>query len=161
MKVEVATPFLLDSLRLEADSRGDARRLVELTALREEDGMDGVEAELEAAETLGLTSRLIERLSGVALALEAFELPLLTVDGSHGGMPTLRRDGDRFHFTTEPATADLLGDTLARLVERFAFDPETTVAQLVVGLGGTGGCAAGDCLPEDAPAGPLFEARER
>jgi hypothetical protein len=28
-----------------------------------------------------------------------------------------------------------------------------------VGLGGTGGCAAGECLPEDAAPGPLFESR--
>jgi hypothetical protein len=161
MRIDPAPEFLVAVLRAEAECRGESDRLRRLTELREGRGLDALDAELDAAETMGLFGRWQEAIGEAAVSLEPLEVSQLVVDSAHGGMPTLRRDGAVARLAVDAAPVEEVAGLLSRLLERFVFDPETQVAQLDVGLGGTGGCATGECLPEDAPPGPLFEPRLR
>lgn len=161
MRLEIQPDFRLQLLRAEAEARGLLGRLGSVAAAREADGLDAAEAEAEAADSLGLADEVDEALQAAAEPLETLGVERLILDDAHAGMPTLRRDETFAHFAHDPATATQLARTLALLAGQLARDPDRTVATLAVGLGGSGGCSGGDCLPEDAPAGPLFEPRPR
>jgi hypothetical protein len=158
MALRVAPSFLLEVARVEAEARGLSRRLAALVEERVAFDMDGFEAGLDAVEALGLGAELAERLSEAAAGLDPLGVSVLEVDDAHAGMPTLRRAGETtLRFTHDVASFGTLATSLGKLVALFAVEPERTEVSLAVGLGGTGGCATGECLPEDAPAGPLFE----
>jgi hypothetical protein len=162
MELRIAPAFLLDAAQSEAEARGLSRRFEDLAAERASFDLDDLDARLDAAQTLGLVDALNSGLLGPAAALEATGLDVLEVDDAHAGMPTLRRvDETTARFTHDVAPAATLAASLGKLVELLAEDPERTAASLAVGLGGTGGCATGECLPEDAPPGPLFERTAR
>jgi hypothetical protein len=158
MELRIAPTFLLEVAQLEAEARGLSRRLAELVAERVSFDMDDFEAGLDAVEALGLGEALKARLPESAAELDALGFSVLEVEDAHAGMPTLRRlDETSLRFSHDVAPVETLASSLGKLVARFAAEPERRVVSLAVGLGGTGGCATGECLPEDEPAGPLFE----
>ncbi|MFM2152262.1 MAG: hypothetical protein RL199_697 [Pseudomonadota bacterium] len=158
MDLRIAPSFLFDLVQLEAEARGLARRLSELAAERALLDMDDLDARVDAAHSLGLVNALSDRLLETAAVLESGGVEVVELDDAHAGMPTLRRlDEATVQFTHDAAPLGTLAASFAKLAEALAADPERTVVSLAVGLGGTGGCATGECLPEDAPAGPLFE----
>lgn len=161
MKIEIAPDMAAACHRAEADARGITARFDTLVRAREEDGLDTLDAELDAADALGLSNALFARLEAVAAPLGLHELERVIVGAAQAGMPTLRRDTPDARFTHDAAPIESLAANLAVLVDRLCADEELHVAVLPVGLGGTGGCSTGECLPEDAPAGPLFAPRAR
>lgn len=161
MQLEFEPDFRLQLLRAQAEARGLSGRLQALARAREADGLDALEAETDAAESLGLATELCDALLAAAEPLCALGVERLLLDDAHVGMPTLRREGAVAQFIHAPAPVGPLGRALDELCAAFALDPERGVATLAVGLGGTGGCATGECLPEDAPPGPLFERARR
>lgn len=157
MNLQFDPSWLAGFVEAEAQARGQGDRLRALAANRESDGLDSVEATVDAADSLGLVEEVRSLLAEQLDAVPELEAVPLRVDDLHGGMPTWRR-------TDEGALLQLPMDNLAELrttVERLfaliAADPERVSAVVPVGLGGTGGCACGDELPEDAPPGPLFD----
>lgn len=175
LQLQLDPAFLLDSAPIDAEARGDARRFRDLVRAREDDGLDPSDAELDAAETLGIADALT---SAVA---DAFE-PLLSipddpdvtvpawwergvcevvVHDTRGNLPTLRRTPAGFVLWLPAGDAGTLSSLTEMLVAVFVDDPDRTVATVETGLGGTGGCACGEDLPEDAPVGPLFAPRPR
>jgi hypothetical protein len=151
--------FLADVVALEAEARGLQSRLAELAALREDDGLTETEAAADAAESIGLTESIRDHLSAPFASLVDPPIDTITFVDAHGGMPEWRRDGTAAIVALTPATLHELGPVVERLRAAIDVDPERLSVALAVGLGGTGGCACGDELPEDAPAGPLFERR--
>ena len=157
MELRIAPAFLLECAQAEAEARGLSQRLEALAAERAAFDLDDLDARLDAAQSLGLLDALSSGLLEAATALESAGLGLLEVDDAHAGMPTLRRvDETTVRFTHDVAPATVLAASLGKLAGVLAEDPERTAVSLAVGLGGTGGCATGECLPEDAPPGPLF-----
>ena len=151
-----------DSMRAEAEARGLSTRLQLLADRRQDDDLAAEEALTLAAEELGLAEAFQIALAEAAWPLtqrEEDRTEELVVDDAHGGMPMLRLDGATARFVHDPAPAQQLAVSLERLVRCLTEEPTRTTASLDVGLGGSGGCAAGECLPEDAPAGPLFDRR--
>lgn len=170
--------YLLDTFPSEADARGELFRLMSLARAREADGLEPSDAELEAAQSLGLDLSLKQLLE------EIFE-PLLTIDfeagagfdfdkslpiplwweggeclvkvkDTRGNLPTLRRTQQGFILWLPAAPFDELASLSTSLVRCFVEEPERAVATVELGLGGSGGCACGDELPEETLAGPLF-----
>ena len=151
--------FLADLVALEAEARGSQARMRELAELREADGLTATEAVADAAESIGLASVIREHLVGPFASMEEPEIESLYFHDAHGGMPEWRRDGTAAEIALPSAPLGELSSLLERLRAEVDADPERVAAVLPVGLGGTGGCACGDELPEDAPPGPLFERR--
>jgi hypothetical protein len=151
--------FLTDLLTAHAEATGHAAQLRALAALREEDGLDGATAIADAAESLGQLEEIRELLLAALSPLAEWEIERIRLTDVYGGMPTFRREGARAEVAVAPAPVREVCVILERLVARVAEDPERTAVVLPIGLGGTGGCACGDELPEDAPPGPLFERR--
>jgi hypothetical protein len=155
MRLSFDPVFLSDLLRAEAAARGVGAKLQSLVARREDDGLTEVEAVADAAESLGLLEiedALVEALE----SLSELELEVVELTNNFGEQPSLRRREVEFRLALAPTA---LGEMLAvvqPLVEQFRLDPERMVATVAVGLGGSGGCACGDELPEDQPPGPLF-----
>ena len=161
MRIEIAPEMAAACHRAEAEARGLTQRLDALARIREDDGLDALDAELDAAASLGLVAELASRLVASAEPLESCGLDTLVLEDAHAGMPTLRRDPPLARFQHDPAPFAVIAENLSQLVPRLVEDEERSVAMLAVGLGGTGGCATGECLPEDAPPGPLFERTAR
>jgi hypothetical protein len=162
MDLRIAPAFLFDLVQVEAEARGLARRLSELAAERALLDMDDLDARVDAAHSLGLVNALHDRLLETAAMLEPAGVEVVELDDAHAGMPTLRRlDEMSVRFTHDAAPLGTLAASLAKLSEGLVSEPDRMVVSLAVGLGGTGGCATGECLPEDAPAGPLFERTAR
>lgn len=161
MRIDWSDHFRLELCRIEAEARALLPRLRRLASLREEDGLDSVEAELDAAEQLGLFRDLDASVAEPLAVLEALDVeqPLGTVHvrGSRSAQPTLKRLVPDVELTLPPSEFRTLRATIAVLAGAFVDSPERTAATHAVGLGGSGGCATGECLPEDAPPGPLFE----
>jgi len=162
MRVQPAPTFLSDVAVLEAEVRGVWGRLEALSSERVAFDMDELDARVDAAETLGLAEELRQRLAQAVAPLEGQGAELLEVEDAHAGMPSLRRlTPATLRFSHDAATIGTLAASLGKLAGLLEADPDRTVATLAVGLGGTGGCASGECLPEDAPPGPLFERAAR
>lgn len=160
MRIEVEPEFRLELCRREAAARGVAGRLRSLGAAREADGLDSLEAGLDACDQLGLAAALDALLEELLGELAVLEAEAVSVDNAWSDVPTLRRDGPEFRLQLTAAEFGALRGPTSTLVSSFTAEPERVAAVVVAGgLGGTGGCAAGECLPEDAPAGPLFEPR--
>lgn len=153
MTIEFEPEFHDALLRDLAASRGLEARLNALVAAREEDGLDSFEALLDAAESLELVSDLEERFADVLAPLEALEIERVGVSDSHADMPTLRRWETLARVWVPVQDAAQLAGRLVALLNE---DPDRRVVTLPVGLGGFGGCACGEELPEDEPVGPLF-----
>jgi hypothetical protein len=157
MELDFDSSWLAGFAEAEAAARGQSDRLRSLVSNREADGLDGLEAVIDAADSLGLVA---EARAVVEDALDSVsDLPNqpVHVEDVHGGMPLWRRsdEGALLQLPMEPLTE--LKGVLEKLVSLLRDDPERVSAVVPVGLGGTGGCACGDELPEDAPPGPLFE----
>lgn len=173
--LELDPAFFLDALAQEAEARGDSFRFRSLARAREEDGLDPSDAELEAAQSLGLDLALegaIEEALEPLLNLpESTDAPVpawweggsceVVVRDTRGNLPTLRRTPLGFALWLPAVEAAGLGQLTSQLVQVFVDDPERTVATVETGLGGSGGCACGEDLPEDAPVGPLFAHPDR
>lgn len=161
MRVEWSNHFRLELSRIEADARGLLARLRRLADLREEDGLDSLDAELDAAESLGLFTEfdnvVLDAMQALAEADPETAVEFVTVRGSRAAQPTLKRLPPQVELTLPPSDLRTLKSTLNVLVGAITDSPARTSSTLAVGLGGSGGCATGECLPEDAPAGPLFE----
>lgn len=157
MRIAFAPEALVACARAEAEARGSMSKFDALVRAREEDGLDMLDAELDAAASLGLVGEFESRLADAAEPLAAAGIEAVHVEDARAGMPTLRRETPEARFRHDPAPLEVMCENLARLVAWLCEDEERTVAMLAVGLGGTGGCATGECLPEDAPPGPLFD----
>lgn len=160
MRFEYEETFLAEMLRELAAARGELPRWLSLVASREDDGLDLADAQLDAGQAMGLIDdvdtaleQALEPLSGV---LEV-EPQVVQVRDERATMPTLHALDGRLTLALAPASLDDVASLARRLAERMASQPALQVVTVPAGLGGTGGCAAGDCLPEDAAAGPLFE----
>lgn len=160
MRFEYEETFLAEMLRDQAAARGELPRWLALVAAREDDGLDLADAQLDAGQAMGLLADLdaaleqaLEPLSGV---LEVAP-QVVQVRDERANMPTLHALDGRLLLALAPASLEDITSLARRLAERMAAQPELAVVTVPAGLGGTGGCAAGDCLPEDAAAGPLFE----
>jgi hypothetical protein len=159
MDLQFEATFLSDLLTADAEATGHAPRLRSLASLREADGLEATEAIADAAESLGLLETIREQLLAVLSPLTEWEVERVRLVDVYGGMPTFRREGSRAEVSVAVAPVGEVCAIVERLVARVGEDPERTAVVLPVGLGGTGGCACGDELPEDAPPGPLFERR--
>lgn len=154
--------FLAEVLRDIATSRGTLSRWKSLVEAREDDGLDLADAQLDAGEALGflsdLETALQEGLEPLLAVLD--ESPrLVQVGNARATMPTLSVEGHTVQLDLIPSSLQDVALLTRQLAERMAAAPERATVTVVAGLGGTGGCAAGDCLPEDAAPGPLFEQR--
>lgn len=156
MRLTFDPEFLSDTLRAEAAARGMGGKLQTLAAMREEDGLTEPEAVADAAESMGLMSEVEGNLSDALAFLAELECESVTIANSYGEMPSLRREAGEFRLALPPGAVGELLTVAQPLVALFHLDPERTVATVAVGLGGSGGCACGDELPEDQPPGPLF-----
>jgi hypothetical protein len=156
MDVRFDSLFLADLLRAEASARGVAGRLVQLAAAREQDGLDEDEALHDAAESLGLVSDVRDALTSAIEPLAEYEVASVLLGSAHGTMPTLRRTDHQAWLSVEPGALGELTPVCDAIVAKMLADPELTAVTLPLGLGGSGGCACGDELPEDQPPGPLF-----
>jgi len=161
MRIDWSDHFRLELCRIEAEARAMLPRLRRIASLREEDGLDSVEAELDAAEQLGLFKDLDAAVTEPLSVLDELEAesPVETVHvrGSRAAQPTLKRQVPDVELTLPPSEFRTIRATIAVLAGAFVDSPERTAATHAIGLGGSGGCATGECLPEDAPAGPLFD----
>lgn len=160
MRFEYEETFLAEVLRELAAARGALPRWLSLVASREDDGLDLADAQLDAGQAMGLVADLdsaleqaLEPLSGV---LEV-EPEVVRVHDERASMPTLHVLDRSLKLALAPSTLEDVASLARRLAERLASQPDLAGVTVAAGLGGTGGCAAGDCLPEDAAAGPLFE----
>lgn len=152
--------FLAEILRDMATSRGLLSRWTSLVHAREDDGLDLADAQLDAGDALGfmsdLDAALQEALEPLLVVLD--ERPkLVRVGNARGTMPKLAVEDRTAHLLLIASSFQDAVLLTRQLAERLAAEPERTAVTVVAGLGGTGGCAAGDCLPEDAAPGPLFE----
>ena len=145
-----------ECLRAQAEAHGLASRIDALARAREADGMEPADAWLDAAESTGLIEAWSSRLIDAAEPLLALGIEKIQLAPARSAMPRLRKNPPSALFTHDAAPLDALVPALTALVERLAADPDREASMLITGLGGTGGCAAGECLPEDAPPGPLF-----
>jgi hypothetical protein len=159
MDVRFEEAFLAEVVTAEALRRALDGRLKAMAAYREADGIDATSAVLDAAESLGLAEAVRTEVLDALGPLAELEIEHLVVRDSHGGMPECRRDEDSAQISVAPGpVADVCG-VLAELRRHVEAQPDRMTVQLPVGLGGTGGCACGEDLPEDAAPGPLFERR--
>jgi hypothetical protein len=157
MRLQLEPVFLNDVLRAEAAARGSAGRLQSMAAAREQDGLDEADALADAAESIGLTEDIRQAFGEALDPLLEHEIESVEVSDVHGGMPTFRRLESSVRLQLAPAALGEMIGLLVSLIAEWQRDPERNVVSLAVGLGGSGGCACGDDLPEDAPAGPLFD----
>lgn len=155
MHLEFDPEFRLELLRAEAEARGVLARLRDLADRREADGLERDDAELEGAEALGLGADLGHALAD-ALEPVSAEFARVHLRSAFTGMPTFKRHGTDASVTLPVAPFATAAALLARLAAAAANDPDRTAFWIPVGLGGSGGCACGNDLPEDAPPGPLF-----
>lgn len=160
MRIDVDAEFLSSCARAEAAARGSLARYENAVQMRVGDGLDELDAEVDAAEALGFADDLRDALEAVLGELPTLELdpPVasIRVRDARAEMPAFRRDDSRATLTLPAGTSGELGGIVTQLLERLAEDPAKTAVTVAIGLGGTGGCATGECLPEDAPPGPLF-----
>lgn len=152
--------FLAEVLRDIATSRGALSRWTSHVHAREDDGLDLADAQLDAGEALGyisdLDAALHESLEPLLAVLE--DAPtVVKVSTAQATMPTLSVQGRTVQLDLIASSLQDATQLTRQLAERMAADPERATVTVVAGLGGTGGCAAGECLPEDAAPGPLFE----
>ena len=124
--------------------------------MREDDGLTEVEAVADAGESMGLLGEITDALVEALEPLSETELDDVQVVNAYGEMPSLRRREADFSLALPVGAQGELLAVVEPLVEQFRDDPERMVATVAVGLGGSGGCACGDDLPEDQPPGPLF-----
>ena len=157
MKLDFEDAFLREVVTAEAAARGSSSRLASLVALRESDGLDADEALVDAAESMGLLGELRDQFDDLLEPLVAHDVEHVTLSDVHGGMPTCTRSDRHAEIALLSGDMRELRPVLGQLVERAVSDAEHTTVVLSLGLGGTGGCACGDDLPEDEPVGPLFE----
>jgi len=159
MELHFEEAFLRDFITAEAARRELSGRLAGLVALREADGLETQEAFVDSAESLGLLGEARAQLEELLTPLAELEVERVTLDDVHRGIPTSRREEGRAYLSVPVGTVEEMRNVLVQLVNRAVADPEHTTVVLPIGLGGTGGCACGDELPEDEPPGPLFTAR--
>jgi len=151
-------------VRAEASCRGHEARLDQLVVRRLEDDLPPDDALATAAEELGLDAALREALERALAPLsepvdDESAVERVRIDLARGEMPRLEREVDTAAVWLEPAPVEAATRTAQELVTLLRSQPGRRAVVLPVGLGGSGGCAAGECLPEDAPPGPLFEGR--
>jgi hypothetical protein len=161
MRIDVDREFRLELCRHEAEARGVLGRVRSLASAREADGLDPLDAELDACDQLGLGPALDDLLADLLAELTRLDVDAVAVTNAWSDVPTLRREGPSFRLQLAPSAFGALRGPTSTLVSSFTAEPERVSAVVVTGLGGNGGCAAGECLPEDAPPGPLFEPRVR
>lgn len=162
MRFSYEETFLAEVLRDLAEARGTLPRWVSLVQAREDDGLDLADAQLDAGQAMGLVADLEAAIEDALEPLaDVLEVPATDVElrDERATMPTLTVEGATLRLGLAPASIEELGTVTRRLALRLAEEPERVTVTVAEGLGGTGGCAAGDCLPEDAAPGPLFERR--
>lgn len=144
----------------EAEARGEGGRLRSLAYAREADGFDPSEAETLAGEALGLVAGLDDLLREAVAPLEQLAEAADFAE-ARGEVPTLRQEEGLLRFRLPASAFAEVRSTANGLVTALGEDPERLVVTLMAGVGGTGGCACGDELPQDSVTGPLFAGRER
>lgn len=154
--------FLAPVLEDMAASRGLLARWTALVQAREDDGLDLADAQLDAGQALDFVSdldaALQEGLEPLLAVLD--ESPeVARVGNARATMPRLSVEGRTVLLDLIPSSFQDVVLLTRQLAEKMAAAPDRTAVTVVAGLGGTGGCAAGDCLPEDAAVGPLFKPR--
>jgi hypothetical protein len=159
MELDFDDAFLCEVVSAEAEARGLRGDLIALSANKEADGLDTIGALLDAADVLGLVAAVRTRLDEVVSPLAELEVIRVGLGDAHGGMPSCSRIDGLARLTVQPAPLDEMCAVLRDLCDKARNHPEHTNVILPIGLGGTGGCACGEDLPEDAPPGPLFERR--
>lgn len=173
LNLDFSRSYLLDAFPSEAEARGELFRLLDLARAREADGLEPSDAELEAAQSLGLDlalNQVLEAAFEPVLSLGDLseeQIPAwwehgecwVKVRDTRGNLPTLRRTPLGFNLWLPAAPIQTLAVLAAELVHHFVEKPERTVATVDAGPGGSGGCACGDELPEDSLAGPLFRTK--
>ena len=130
---QIDPAFLVAWVRAELEALGEAAVLDAHAARAQQDGLDGDEAELDAASDLAARRGLFAMLEGAAAPLWLTE-----VREARGLAERVERSGPSCvaWLRATPGAADRLGQLIATLLE----NPRSAVAELV-GLGGTPGCA--------------------
>jgi hypothetical protein len=130
---QIDPAFLVPWVRAELEALGEAAALDAHAARAEQDGLDGDEAELDAASDLAARRGLFATLEGAAAPLWLTE-----VREARGLAERVERTGPSCvaWLRATPGAAGRLGQLVATLVE----NPRSAVAELA-GLGGTPGCA--------------------
>src|SRR4051812_6534169 len=91
MVIDFEPTWLAGFAEAEAGARGQADRLRSLAANREADGLDGVDAVADAADTLGLVADVRGAVEEALNAVPELAVVSVRVEDVHGGMPLWRR----------------------------------------------------------------------
>lgn len=160
MQLQFDDTFLIEAARDLAEGRGQLGVFLELVHRREDDGLSPGDAVADACEQLGLLRELKAVFERSVDALnEGRDTPVgaVNVHSERALMPTLSVVGGLATYRLAPGALDEFSSVVELLTERLVANPDLQTVTIAAGLGGTGGCAAGECLPEDAAPGPLFE----